>query len=176
MSTDTPQHYFICTIIFGLVAFIGILIPKICNIVFVFTFPLYLLLEIIMSNVYPRYVAKASSDAEFLDLSYWDIRLRIVHNALILIPIIYALMHNIFFSNLTVILFLILFLPYLLGQIIALIISAYTSRRILIHAAYHHKCSITWANLHIILHFIPFADIYSAFTVYRKLTNTEGSS
>jgi len=170
MDIHIPKGYFTLTALLGFGALISEFIPSAALFIIML---LYLLLEIVMAIVYSGFVKKASTEEDFKCLCLWNIRLRIVHGALVLVPVAFALyMGNIFYSGLTLLIYSLTFLPYLLGQLLALIPSVYSCRRALSFAVKNRKCSLTWANTHIILHFIPFVDIYSAIAVYKKLVTS----
>jgi hypothetical protein len=169
MDSNIPSRYLAITALLGFGALIFAFIPG--SALFIIML-LYLLLEIVIAIVYSGFVKKASTEDDFKCLCYWNIRLRIVHGALVLVPLAFALfMGNIFHSGLTLLVFSVTFLPYLVGQLLALIPSIFSCRRSLYFAVQNRKCSLDCANMHIVLHFVPFVDIYSAIAVYRKLFN-----
>ena len=154
MDSNIPSRYLAITALLGFGALISAFIPG--SALFIIML-LYLLLEIVMAIVYSGFVKKASTEDDFKCLCYWNIRLRIVHGALALVPLAFGLfMGNILYSGLTLLVFSATFLPYLVGQLLALIPSIFSCRRSLSFAVQNRKCTLDWANTHIILHFIPF--------------------
>ena len=138
--------------------------------------PLLWIFEGVMLSCYPSCIKKSVQSETLPALIKWNLGIHVAHMILGLsmcIPIymILTVGRHIVLLGATL-----LFIPYLIGIVLARITAAKSCIALLKLAEERQLCTSHFAKVHIALHAIPIACLYSAFVVNRQLKRDPANS